>query len=85
MDLVVSLLVREPGTDPRLRAMILVEKQARVHARAVYFSEPLNAELLEGPWLLKLTTEESECDFEFPEQVEIVSSGKLPVTARAAG
>ena len=78
MDLIVSLIRREPGTDPRLRALILVEKEGRLHGRAAYSSEPLSTGLLEGPWLLKLISEESECDFVFPGQVEIVASGTLP-------
>jgi hypothetical protein len=78
MDLIVDLLQREPACDARLRALILVEKEGHVHARAVYSSEPLSAELLDGPWLLKLISEESECDFVFPVHVEIGSSGKLP-------
>jgi hypothetical protein len=84
MDLIVSLLQREPDTDPRLRALILVEKDGRLHARAVYSSEPISSGLLEGPWLLKLISEESECDFVFPGQVEIVSSGKLSAPVRAS-
>jgi hypothetical protein len=85
MDLIVSLLQREPGTEPRLRALILVEKEGYLHARAVYSSEPLSTGLLEGPWFLKLISEESECDFVFPGQVEIVSSGKLSAPAGVSG
>jgi hypothetical protein len=81
----VSLLQREPGTDPRLRALILVEKEMRLHARAVYSSEPLSTGLLEGPWVLKLISEESECGFVFPVHVEVASSGKLSVPARVSG
>lgn len=85
MDLIVSLLQRERGTDPRLRALILVEKELRLHARAVYSSEPLSTGLLEGPWVLKLIFEESDCDFVFPGQVEVVSSAKLAAPPRVSG
>jgi hypothetical protein len=85
MDLIVSLFQRDPGTDPRLRALVLVEKEGRLHARAVYSSEPLSTGLLEGPWMLKLASEESECDFVFPGQVEVVSIAKLPARTRASG
>ena len=77
MDLVVSLIQRKPETDPRLRVLILIENEGLVHASAVYASEPLSNRLLAGPWTLKLISEESECGFEFPGQVRIVSSGKL--------
>ena len=82
MDLIVSLLQREPESGPRLKALILVEKEMRLHARAVYSSEPLSTGLLEGSWVLKLISEESECGFVFPVHVEVVSSGKLSVPAR---
>ena len=81
MDVIVSLLQREPESGPRLRALTLVEKEMRLHARAVYSSEPLSTGLLEGPWVLKLISEESECGFVFPIHVEVVSSGKLNQSA----
>ena len=52
MDLIVSPLQRELVSGPRLRALILVEKEMRLHARAVYSSEPLSTGLLEGSWVL---------------------------------
>jgi hypothetical protein len=83
MDLIVGLLQGEPASDARLRAMILVEKQGHLHARAVYSSELLSPECLDGSWMLKLISEESECDFVFPAHVEIVSSAKLPASRQS--
>lgn len=81
MDLIVNLIQREPESGPRLRALILVEKEMRLHARAVYCSEPLSAGLPEGASVLKLISEQSECGFVFPIHIEAVSSAKLNQSA----
>jgi hypothetical protein len=84
MDLTVSLIQRERDASPRLLASIMVKKEGRLHTRAVYSSEQLGTGTLDGPWLLKLRFEESECEFVFPFTVEVVSkSNKLSVPAAA--
>ena len=77
LDLIVHLVTCQPACGPHLQAMILVKDGSRSHARVVYSGEPLTMELQGGPWTLKLISENTECDFAFPGQVEIVSSGKL--------
>ena len=77
LELTVHLLTCHKGDHPRMQAMIRVEEKSRLHARAVYSCDPLTTESENGPWILKLISEMSECDFVFPGQVELVSSGKL--------
>ena len=77
LELIVHLLTCQTDGDPRLQAMILVKNGSQSHARAVYAGELLTPDLPNGPWTLKLISEESECDFVFPGQLEVVSSGTL--------
>ena len=79
IDVVVSLIRREGATGPRWRALLLVEQRDRVHAAIVYHSKPLGANVPKGPWSLKLTSAESECNLPFPEQVEIICHGRPPM------
>jgi hypothetical protein len=84
VELIVNLLTCQADGAPRLQAMILVKNGSQSHARAVYACELLTPELPNGPWTLKLISEESECDFVFPGQLEVVSSGKLPTSRDCA-
>ena len=77
LELIVHLLTCQEGSGPHLQAMIRVERGNRMHARAIYSCELLTGEPQDSPWTLKLISEQSECDFVFPGQVEVVSSGKL--------
>lgn len=84
VELIVHLPSCQPDSGPRLQAMILVKNGSQSHARAVYSCELLNTDLRDGPWMLNLISEKSECDFVFPGQVEILSSGKLPTRRECA-
>ena len=84
VELLVHLLSCQPNGGPRLQAMILVKSGSQSHARAVYSCELLDTEFRDGPWMLKLISEKSECDFVFPGQVEIRTSGKLPTPRECA-
>jgi hypothetical protein len=84
VELIVRLLTCQRGSGPRLQATILVDKGSALHARADYCGERLTGDLEDGPWTLKLISEESECDFVYPGQVEVFSSGKLPTPIEGA-
>jgi hypothetical protein len=84
VELIVHLLTCHAGGTTRLQTMIHVKNGSQSHARAVYAGDLLTAELPNGPWTLKLISEESECDFVFPGQLEVVSSGKLPTSRNCA-
>ena len=51
--------------------MIVVKQDEQSHARAIYSCELANAELHDGPWMLTLISEKSQCGFVFPGQVQI--------------
>jgi hypothetical protein len=84
VEILVHMLTCQPGTDPRLHAMILVNNGSQLHARAVYSGKLSTTKLQDGPWTLELISEKSECDFVFPGQVEIASSGKPATQTRSA-
>jgi hypothetical protein len=80
LELIVHLLTCQPDGVLRLRAMLLVESEGQLHARAVYSCEVLTANLQNGPWPLNLISEKSDCEFVYPAQVEIVSSDEPPIS-----
>ena len=84
MDLFVHLLSCNCRGGARLQAMIVLENANKLHARSVYSCELLASELYPGPWTLGLQSEEAECDFLFPAEVEIISSVALPRTKQGA-
>ena len=84
VELIVHLLSCQPDGIPRLQAMVLVKNGSHSHARAVYSCELADTELRDSPWKLRLISEKSECDFVFPGQVEILSSGKRPAPRESA-
>jgi hypothetical protein len=78
IELIVHLRTCRPDARPRLVAMIVLESEGRPHARATYACELAAATFHDGPWKPKLIFEQSECDFVFPGQVEVVVGDKLP-------
>lgn len=75
IDLVITVR-QEHDAVPVLRAMILIENGNQVHARAIYFSEPLTKSAGEGPWTLRKASDESECHSQFPDQIKILPAGR---------
>lgn len=69
--IIVSVVERGVDGSARLLAYLLTEDQGIPHARAVYYSEPLEPGRTEGRWSLSLKSDEPECRFLFPEKIEV--------------
>jgi hypothetical protein len=78
LDVVVGLRPLKGAVRPVLRVLVQLEADGEVHAQVVYVSEPLDPDYPSGPWLLNKRSEDADCGFTFPEQVEIVADGPLP-------
>lgn len=78
LDVVVGLRPYKGAVRPVLRALVQLEADGEVHAQVVYLSEPLDPDYPSGPWLLHKRSEDADCGFAFPEQVEIVADCPLP-------
>ena len=78
LDVVVGLRPFKGAVRPVLRVLVQLEADGEVHAQVVYLSEPLDPDYPSGPWLLNKRSEDADCGFTFPEQVEIVADGPLP-------